>query len=120
MTEIDHKEKLFLDFKQCHLALEDTRHRLREHNVTMEALHKEAHDQEREYQFLKRAIHLVIAEDMDPILAKFKVSEETKQNPEKTIGSLGYAIMSAEDDRYRPGKFKRMYRAFKEIWCERH
>lgn len=121
---IDQKEKLFLDYKESHQRLEEIRTRIREHSNLMEELHKEASDSEREHDFLRRVLHLTVAEDMDPILAKFKVSEEFKDSEGKVIrsnGSIGYAISAVDDDRYvRRSKLRRMIRVVREIWNERY
>lgn len=120
---IDQKEKLFSDYKESHQQLEDIRTRIRDHSTLMEELHKEAGECEREYNFLRRVLHLTIAEDMDPILAKFKVSEEFKSSPDENVikSSLAYTITSVDDDRYvKRSKLRRMIRAIREIWNERY
>lgn len=121
MTEIDLREKLFSEFKDSNTRLEDMRLKIREHSQQLESMHKEASDVEMEFNFLRRTVHLVLTEDLDPVLAKFRVSEETKNNREKSNspGIIGYAISAADDVR-RPGKIKRIIRAIREICNERY
>lgn len=121
MTEnTDHREKLFLEFKESYLRVEQIRDQLKSQSEKMEELHKEAHELEREHQFIKRAVYLVLGEDMDPILAKFKISEEDKNNPKESFSSRNLLVAAVDDDYKRPGKIKRMFRAVREIWHERH
>lgn len=118
----DHREKLFEEFKENYGRLEEIRIQIKDQAEQLDALHKEAHEIEKEHNFLRRVVHLNIVEDMDPVLAKFKVSEEQKSNPtEKTIGSSGLSyVMIADTENTRVGKIRRMLKAIKEIWNERY
>ena len=119
--EIDHRENLFHELKETHFRFEDVKSRLREQSNKLEELHREANECEREYNFLKRAVHLTITEDMDPVLAKFQISEELRKEPyDRLSKSPGlYAISSVEENRYHKSKVKRMLVAIREIWNER-
>jgi hypothetical protein len=118
---VDHREKLFSEFKASHERYENVRQKIKEHGELLEQLHKEGNDCERELNFLKRVVHLNIVDDMDPVLAKFTVSEEIKQEPYQYGKSPGlYSTISIAEDRpQRRGKFKRMFKAIMEIYNER-
>lgn len=120
MTEIDQREKLFSEFKESNSKLEEMRSRIYEHSQQLDLMHKEAADAEREFNFLRRTVHLVLVEDLDPIMAKFKVSDEMKNDRDKSPGVIGYTIVADEDRSYRRSKLRRIMRAIREIWNERY
>jgi hypothetical protein len=119
---IDLREKLFLEFKDSNSRLEEIRSRIREQHDSMELMHKEANDAEREMSFLRRTVHLVLTEDMDPVLAKFQVSEEFKKEERESNIAPGrlFAVSHDSDKPRRKSKIRRMFRAIREIWNERY
>lgn len=121
--DTDLREKLFIEFRESNTRYEELRSRIREHNQDLELMHKEANDAEREMNFLRRTVHLVITEEMDPVLAKFQVSEEFKKEEKDNGISPGrlFAVSRSDDSPpRRRGKLRRMFRAFREIWHERY
>ena len=112
----DHREKLFLEFKENHSRLEDLKLRIREQSTLLEELHAKAHELECEHNFLRRVVHLNITEDMDPVLAKFKVSDEQKNEHKSIMSGSASPYIIVADDRPRFGKLGRMIMAIKEIW----
>lgn len=113
----DHREELFMEFKESHARLEDVKSRIREQSALLESMHTEASEIEKEYDFLRRVVNLNITEDMDPVLAKFRVSEEQRSNPiGKSSGLSSVPSLRVISEDVKRSKVKRMLRAIKEIW----
>lgn len=120
MIDTDLREKLFLEFKEVHNKKENIADQIRAQQTELEKLHDDMCKTDKEYQFLRRVINVVIIDSIDPILAKFKVSEMLKD--ELTDSYVKTSISGYNDfsiSEVKKSKIRRMFNAIKEIWYDR-
>lgn len=120
--DVDHREKLFSEYRDLANDLRNISLEIREISENLSRKQKIAYETERAADQLKRAIDLVIVDQLDPIMARFKVIEEysNKDFAKSTLSGFYVTdtidVNQAEERLTKSEKVKRMWNTCKEIW----
>lgn len=120
--DVDHREKLFSEYRDSANDLRNINLEIREISENLSRKQKIAYETERAADQLKRAIDLVIVDQLDPIMARFKVIEEysNKDFAKSTLSGVYVTdtidVNQVEERLTRSEKVKRMWNTCKEIW----
>ena len=113
------REDLFKEYRKSSQDLNDLRGKLRKIGDEHEQVHKEANDHERTHSYLRQVVDLVLSEDEDPVMAKFRIRDqmERREKDHNVLSpSIGYVITEETAKPARRGRFSRAWRAFRREW----